>query len=326
MNKTGIDWTEYTWNPLTGCKTGCKYCYAVKIADRFSGDVRLNLKRTDLYSKKDGIYILDDAFEGVSNRKVTFPFGFAPTLHRYRLNWPNKIKSPATIFVGSMCDLFGDWVPDWVIETVFEACANAPQHRYMFLTKNPKRYGDLILKGLLPSGDNFWYGSTVTSPDMEIFISDDYKTFVSIEPIMQEFPTKEYAESIGVKWSLSDVDWVIIGAETGIRSGKVIPKREWIDSLAADITSSGVPLFMKESLKKMYKGDVIQEFPDGLKPQIKVVPHCKMCKYCKTKKTDRRGQFAYCERPGEESKHIPGVYSRTSPPWCPKRRKGDEAR
>lgn len=117
MNKTKIDWCDSTWNPVTGCLHGCEYCYARGIASRFS---TCWYKMTD-----DKVVVLDEKIYGEEDEKaLPYPYGFKPTLYRYRLNEYQNKKS-RNIFVCSMADLFGKWVPDgWKIE-VLEACRKA---------------------------------------------------------------------------------------------------------------------------------------------------------------------------------------------------------
>lgn len=254
MEKTKIEWCDSTWNPVTGCLHGCEYCYARKIAHRFSTE-------SENHTYFDGrpmskYHELDEpAIVIKTNRKSPFPFGFEPTFHRYRLDEPQKWEKPRTIFVCSMADLFGDWVPDSWIEEVFAACEKAPRHRYIFLTKNPHRYVDLAKVGKLPQRGNMWYGSTLDSMSAKRYpgrLLDN--TFVSIEPLT------EYMD-VGMGSFGSD-RWVIIGAETGNRKGKVTPKKEWIDKIceAADITHMAV--FMKDSLIPIVgEENMRREFP-----------------------------------------------------------------
>ena len=182
-----------------------------------------------------------------------YPYGFDPTFHRYKLDEPQKWMKPRTIFVCSMADLFGSWVPDIVIKKVFDACAKAPQHRYMFLTKHPRRYIDLSRKNLLPSDVDMWFGSTVTKPEDEFFFDRTRNTFISIEPIMAPF------KEIGMDADKTDL--IIIGAETGNRKGKIIPEKEWIDELITMVDHNHVAIFMKESMRGLMGSDFRQELP-----------------------------------------------------------------
>lgn len=144
MDKSKIEWCDSTWNPVTGCFHGCEYCYASKIAKRFGCAFGKDNSCIGVTWSTQGEgkthELTDPIIDECKNRKASFPFEFDPTFHRYRLDEPEHYKNPQTIFVCSMADLFGDWVPDEWIEEVFAACKNAPQHRYLFLTKNPKRY------------------------------------------------------------------------------------------------------------------------------------------------------------------------------------------
>lgn len=170
-----------------------------------------------------------------------YPYIFEPTLHVHRLDEPRHKTKPQTIFVCSMADLFGDWVPDEWIEDVFDACKKAPQHRYLFLTKYPARYTRLAFAEELPKADNMWYGSTLDSTEANYFPGRNCdNTFLSIEPL-----TERMDMGIG---SFGTVRWVIIGAETGNRKGKVVPEKEWVDKICevADVTRAAV--YMKDSL------------------------------------------------------------------------------
>ena len=246
-DKTKIDWADSTWNPITGCLHGCEYCYARKIAERFGG---YQMPIFVDYPILREPYI-------INGRKNPYPFDFTPTFHRYKLDEPKRWAKPRTIFVCSMADLFGAWVPDEWIQAVFEACLAAPQHRYLFLTKNPKRYIDLIYKGIIPywtEARNMWLGSTATTKQAQVFgDSMTYNTFMSVEPIMEPF------FNLGERGCI--VDWVIVGAETGRRKNKVIPKKEWIMEIADKCRATGTPLFMKESLRGIMGADFVQEYP-----------------------------------------------------------------
>lgn len=258
MDKTKIDWADASWNPVTGCMHGCEYCYARRIAERFGSKQKpesiecsvLNapVRCTDLYS-----YM---RMAGISAGKVQpYPFDFFPTFHRYKLGEPQRWEKPRNIFVCSMADLFGDWVPDEWIEQVFEACEAAPQHKYLFLTKNGKRYLELARKGIMPDADNFWYGCSVTRPDAPFFFSNKCKTFASIEPILEPFDWVPGLKHIGLP------DWIIVGAETGNRKNKVRPEKDWLGGIVNGCAEHNIPLFMKESLRELMGADFRQEFP-----------------------------------------------------------------
>ena len=184
-----------------------------------------------------------------------YPYYFDPTFHRYKLDEPQKWKKPRNIFVCSMADLFGDWVPDEWIEQVFKACEAAPQHRYLFLTKNPKRYMELKLKGKLPK--QHWYGTSVTRKDDRDFFAPGYNTFVSIEPILESFSDEKHAA-----YRQMVQPWAIFGAETGNRKNKIVPKKEWITELVDYYSKFGYTKFyMKDSLRGLMGADFRQEFP-----------------------------------------------------------------
>lgn len=262
MNKTKIPWCDATFNPISGCLHGCEYCYARRIAERFGtlfkGPQPEDEGLTFLPDEPERFYELDEPVRDENGKIEPYPANFYPTLYRYKLD-EYKNKSGRNIFVCSMADMFGDFIPDEWIQEVFAACERAPQHNYLFLTKNPKRYIKLAEKGLLP--DNHWYGYSVTrqSDLWEFKHASDCpirNLFVSIEPILE--PIKP------AFCSHCPADWVIVGAETGHRKGKVIPHREWIEEIVTVCEYSGIPLFMKESLAPIWGEDLIQEFPTEL--------------------------------------------------------------
>ena len=254
MNKTAIEWLDggYTWNPVTGCLHGCEYCYANGIAKRFG-----TLKKIEFDTLPDTIKEIDLGQKSIweISKKLEgeiYPYDFTPTFHRYRLNKPQTVKKPKNVFVCSMADLFGNWIPDEWIQEVFKACEAATQHRYLFLTKNPNRYIELVGKGILPDARNYWYGSSTVYADIPYFYSNNHNVFTSIEPIQSEFNRG---------FPIIESNWVIIGAETGNRKGKVIPKREWIENIVNACRDSKVPVFLKNNLASVWGEPLIQEFP-----------------------------------------------------------------
>lgn len=235
MNKTKIDWADMSWNPVTGCRHGCEYCYARRTAHRFT-PAPFEAEEKMAEHKVEN-HVLDAKIPS-----TPYPFGFETTLHRYRLNLPERTAQPQTVFVCSMADLFDKWVPTaWIVE-VLDACLRAPQHRYLFLTKNPARYMELDRMALLPHRDNFWYGSTVADEDAAAVygIAPDINTFWSMEPLLGPV---DMNEADGVP------RWVILGAETGHRENKVIPKRQWVEDIANFCAVNGIPVFYKDNLR-----------------------------------------------------------------------------
>lgn len=244
MNDTKIEWATKTWNPVTGCNRGCHYCYAKGIARRFGGHIGKSKISNPI--KDIPLHDLTHSLLAVrkSGKIVTspFPFGFEPTFHRYRLDEPLREKKPQNIFVSSMGDLFGPWIPDEWIQAVFNACKQAPQHRYLFLTKFPERYIALANAGKLPLWDecpNFWYGTTITKAgDVFFGAALTYNTFLSIEPISGDLGLEVFR---GVRW-------VIVGAETGNRKGKITPERAWIENIIKAAARCRAAVLLKDSL------------------------------------------------------------------------------
>ena len=270
-SKTKIDWADATWNPVTVCLHGCEYCYARRIAERFGSNQMPIFTDYPVLDKP----VRSVGFDG--EKIQPYPFDFTPTFHRYKLDTPHHWKKPRTIFVCSMADLFGEWVPDEWIREVFEACEAAPQHRYIFLTKNPARLCKMAsafqleqwnkkhdrphpqtkeFAGTmpLPMHDNWWFGSTLDNANATRFDGRFlWNTFTNIEPLM------EYM-NVGLG-SFGGDKWVIIGAETGNRKGKVVPKREWVENILNAARITRMKVFMKESLRDLMGDDFRQEFP-----------------------------------------------------------------
>lgn len=247
MNNTKIEWCDSSWNPVTGCFNNCGYCYARKIAVRFG-------------TPQEGENIFDESQPVRDNTEkiLPYPHGFCPTLHRYRLDIPQHWKKPRTIFVCSMADLFGDWIPDEWIEEVFSACRKAPRHRYFFLTKYPQRYCKFANYGLLPQSENMWFGTTITSVRDPVFYGKGWNTFMSIEPLLTDF------KELKTAFCSMSVRWIIIGAETGTRKGRIIPKKEWVDNILNNADIVKIPVFMKDSLIPIVgEKNMRREFPWG---------------------------------------------------------------
>lgn len=277
---TKIDWCDATWNPVTGCLHGCEYCYARRIAERFGGASETHNNECcnecqwitegtgEIHSLNEPIFDFD------SGRNAPFPFDFDPTFHRHKLYEPKKWRKPRNIFVCSMADLFGEWVPDEWIREIVVACDAAPQHCYLFLTKNPSRYKELDSLVHWPTFEEtnieksrpyMMLGASATNDAQMKVAYDSDADWVSIEPIHERLLPEWFVSSIGSddgqciefrRW-----EWVVIGAETGNRKDKIIPKKEWIQEIADICLQEGTPVFMKESLRDLMGDDFKQEFP-----------------------------------------------------------------
>ena len=250
MRNTRIEWCTDSYNPVSGCRHTCPYCYARAMVNRFSKA-----------GEPDGtLYTLNVPIRRDNGTVDPYPFGFAPTYHRYRLKMVEDMRNwkPSNIFICSMADLFGEWVPErWIMEIV-DALKGVPQHNYLFLTKNPGRYLELMREEKLPTERNFWYGSTVATGEMEFFFHEDAKAFLSIEPLLEDFGEKEDD-------TLQYIDWAIIGAETGNRKGRVVPEKAWVDNIVEQCDAACVPVFMKDSLIPITgEENMRRDMPPGL--------------------------------------------------------------
>jgi protein gp37 len=197
------------------------------------------------------------------------------------LHEPQQVKKPQRIFVVSMGDLFGEWVPDSWIEQVFKACKEAPQHKYLFLTKNPGRFQDIFLTQKLGITNNMWFGFTAENQKALSRLAMGARwlprnSFISVEPIQGPIDLKRI-EPDGIDAFFNFLDggrywfmggdkngkqlkWIIIGQQTG--PGAVPPKDEWVQSIIDQCRAANVPVFVKSPL---YEKFPIQEWPEGLK-------------------------------------------------------------
>lgn len=265
MRNTKIDWCDDTWNPVTGCLHKCEYCYARGIANRHAGSAEIDSLPDAMRRliNDTPCAAMNEPHHLVSGKVAPYPLGFKPTLYRYRLDTPKKWSEPRTIFVCSMGDMFGEWMPDDFIVEVFRACEAAPQHRYLFLTKNPARYFALDKAGLLPKKENFYYGATADTEKrayewlmLLCTHNPTFHVFTSVEPMLENFRA-EIAKGL-CEYS----PWVIVGAESGFRPGRVVPDKMWIARLVLACAAYRSHIFMKESLRAIVgPEDFVQEYP-----------------------------------------------------------------
>lgn len=208
---SSIEWTEKTWNPVTGCtkiSPGCKFCYAERMAKRLHA-------------------------MGVENYRN----GFKVTMHEHALDIPLKWKKPSVIFVNSMSDLFHPDVPVDFILKVFDVMNKAHWHEYQVLTKRPERV--LELDKILPWGPNIWMGTSVENQKYTFRIDELRQTsaklkFLSLEPLLGPL------ENLNLK----KIDWVIAGGESGFNPRPM--KEEWVISIRDQCRSQGVAFFFKQ--------------------------------------------------------------------------------
>ena len=243
MAKHKIGWCSMTWNSVWGCRNNCEYCYARKIAKRFA--IPMSNREIAFTGRVVFRGTEDISLEKIRNFE---PFFLESQFHK---KFPKK---PQRIFVGSMSEIYY-WEKEW-IEMVIEKVKQYPQHTFQFLTKDPEVYNEWVFP------ENCWLGVTVTKKDDIKKDSLDHlndshlfkKTFISFEPLLEEINPNDY---IGF-W---DIDWVIIGAETGNRKGKIIPKKEWVENIVNYCKEASIPVYLKYSLKEIYPVE-IKEFPE----------------------------------------------------------------
>jgi protein gp37 len=185
-----------------------------------------------------------------------------PHTHFEQLEKLAKWKTPKNIFVQSMGDLFHDEVPSEWIGEVFKACFKAQQHTYLFLTKNPKRYNNVL--NLMPDVEEpplVYLGATATNNEQLKEAYNNPASWVSIEPLSEELDKKCFSFFMQNKQEVGRWEWVVLGSETGNRKDKVVPKREWIEAIVNECRRTNTPVFMKDSLRDIWGEPLIREYP-----------------------------------------------------------------
>lgn len=211
MAESAIEWTDSTWNPITGCSKvspGCKNCYAERMAKRLKAMGQPNYKN-----------------------------GFDLALHKHMLERPLEWKKPRLVFVNSMSDLFHKGVPFDFIEKIFDVMRRADWHQFQVLTKRSERLAMLTQNIEWP--DNVWMGVSVENQEYKYRIDHlrDTKAnikFLSLEPLIGPIPNM----------NLDNIDWVIVGGESGPRSRPI--KMEWVLDIKKQCKQKKVPFFFKQ--------------------------------------------------------------------------------
>ncbi|WP_417558733.1 DUF5131 family protein [Mesoflavibacter zeaxanthinifaciens] len=206
-----IEWTESTWNPVTGCdkiSKGCKFCYAEVMAKRLK-----------------------------AMNNIKYKNGFKLTLHKDKIDQPRKWKKGKVIFVNSMSDLFHKDVPLEFIQQVFKTMNETPQHIYQILTKRSERLAEISDK--LIWTDNIWMGVSVEDSLVMPRINDLKKCgaktkFISAEPLLGPL----------FNMDLSEIDWVIVGGESGFNARPI--KKEWVLDIKKQCKEYDVAFFFKQ--------------------------------------------------------------------------------
>jgi len=237
MNKIG--WCTDTVNPLTGCTQGCEYCYARKMAYRLKGRYG---------------YPKDDPF------KPTFHFDKLAAI--YGLKGKGK-----RVFLSSMGDWFSPGVNREQVWAIIDAVRHKPDHTFLVLTKRPDRMSEILGEMIGPMPRNMWFGVSVTCQEDAWRIRSldsgawTDRLFVSFEPLLEDL------EGI----DLSGIQWAIVGAESGNRKDKIIPKSSWVNRLAAMAAAQGIPFFIKDNALKLCldhwppkNRELLQQIPEAM--------------------------------------------------------------
>ena len=239
---TKIEWTDETWNPVTGCvkvSPGCKNCYAETFAERFRGTTLARGKLHPFYQ------------------------GFDPTPRHARLDQPFQWRTPRRVFVNSMSDLFGSFVPDDFLSRVFDVMRRTPQHTYQVLTKRAERLREWTSNlPWLQGAAHIWLGVSVEDKKYGIPRIAELRRataairFLSIEPLL---------EPLGIL-NLRNIDWVIVGGESGPRARPMAPL--WVREIRDQCLTSEVAFFFKQwgGVRKHVTGRILDgrtwdEFP-----------------------------------------------------------------
>lgn len=220
MNLTKIEWCDCTLNPIVGCPHNCVYCYARNQAKR-------------------------------QKQRCNLCHQFIPHPHLERLKDLSSRQKPARIFMDSMYDWNGQGVEEEWLLKIIDKMRECPQHTFQILSKRPKGYERFEF----PS--NVWLGTSIAATadchrlhDLGSLEIHNIK-FVSIEPLH---------EHIDFWFSKKDIEWIIVGAETGKRKAKIIPQGEWVTSILENAQAEGIPIFLKRNL---HWPETTREFPEA---------------------------------------------------------------
>lgn len=225
--KNKIGWCNLTFNPVWGCRNSCSYCYARAIAKRFWKQIYDKEARRATTGYPNRFY---SGLSGLKNFEPTF------LVSQFNKKFPKK---PQRIFVGSMSEI-AHWDTRWM-EVILGRILCYPQHTFQFLTRHPEVY----LKYDFPK--NCWLGITITDTKNYDYLeyqkfkisNPDNLKFICFEPLLNE-----------ISIDLENIDWAILGAETGGRKDRIFAKRRWIENILIDCYKKGIPVYIKDSIIK----------------------------------------------------------------------------
>lgn len=274
MNRTNIDYCDLTWNLWTGCLHGCPYCYAKRIAERF----RARNGAEHVW----GIRTMQTAHAPGGNHTVywakrespPFPMGWAPTYYPLREHEPLELRKPKRIFVGSMADVFGDWVPSEWLARLFALMAACPEQTFLLLTKDPES-AEVVLENedwqeaVEADAGEFSHGYEGDWPLPNVHLGATVESnreweraanlvqaraavhWLSLEPLLGRVD----------RVPLKHIEWVAVGAQTGPGARK--PDVVWLAELRERCERAGIPLWMKSNLQSVWGADLVQQLPKG---------------------------------------------------------------
>ncbi|HOE96837.1 MAG TPA: phage Gp37/Gp68 family protein [Candidatus Sumerlaeota bacterium] len=231
MTSTRIEWTQSVWNPVVGCSkvsSGCKNCYAERMARRLVAIAAAARARGDDPGRAGN-------YQKVLNANGNWSGGIF--LDDLSLHAPYGWRQPRVVFVNSMSDLFHENVPFDFIRKVFNVMNECESHTFQVLTKRPERAA--LFSGKLGWTSNIWIGTSVENDEVSGRIDHLRKVggcvrFLSLEPLLGPLPNL----------NLTDIDWVIVGGESGPGARKMRP--EWVHSIQQLCRANGVPFFFKQ--------------------------------------------------------------------------------
>lgn len=240
-SKSSIEWTEYTWNPVTGCSKispGCLNCYAERLAKRLQAMGQPN-----------------------------YTHGFKVSLHEHVLGIPFLWRKPAIVFVNSMSDLFHENVPLDFIQKTFDVMQRAAHHKFQVLTKRAERLTEIC--HLLPWPENVWLGVSIENADYQyradyLRQTGAHTKFLSLEPLLGPLPALD----------LQDIDWVIVGGESGPRARPL--EENWVLEIKEQCVAAAIPFFFKQwgGVNKKRAGRLLQGRTwDDLPEQVQLLSY-----------------------------------------------------